>query len=486
MQGVRCLLAGAFDAGLLARDQGRARWSLAMIGLDGDDTAALSCWFEQLHESHVQRLLGSIFPADITLPSAYGNFTLSNEAAFGLLFLALAAVIARRSGDAKDVWTHVASLPCRPAVRDLLFTPGDQPRANTKSAIREAADRLRLRTPGEDRDLHWYYRTILLQIGLTAAAAVRLPVWVADRRRASTAVQALLDPDPNAGLYDARFARMWAAFGALLNGGDRSQAVAEVAACGWVPSELIETYVDELKRAGAQRVARSGDVEGPVGTPYFELSPTLRLVVRPIAFRDERVPGVVDLFLDGERRARFLRQRDGSLVERRSVNLWSDDDEVVCLDSNDPSRSVVLVDAFERPCVEPSGIPIARYADRWAVVAPSSGCTVRADGEIVWTERHEKPDAIDVQIALGAPFTASSPGTLIVSAATPLRIHAVRVEGHDLSLAECGEQRWTATGVIDAHPLGPSARVHIVVDGPRGRRSARRRMPLLPGAWIRN
>jgi hypothetical protein len=507
--GVRCLLASAFDAGLLGKGLVRPRWSLGALGLDDADASALCGWYEQLHEDHVRRLLGSFAPADIPLPSAYGGLTLSNEAALGVLLLALAAVVTRQKGDVKEVWRCLISLPCRPEVRALLFTPGGQPRTDTKSAIREAALRLRLRTPGEERDLHWYYRTVLLQIGLTASAATRLPGWVANRTHAPAAVQTLLDPDPDSGLYDNRFAKMWAAFHAVLKGGDRGRALVEALACRWMPNELLEQYLDQLCAAAGKHAADSDDVEGPIGTPYFEVSPRLRLLILPLAFRDESAPDVVDLFLEGRRRARFIRQsdgslcpsssdpielvatgqteielrcRDGSLLEARSVSAWNDD-ELVCVGTKDPSLRVVLLDDVARPEVQPPTVPVVRFGDRWAVVVTSTGCTIRVGGEAIWTDLRDERLPIEVGITLEAPFVAGSPGKLLVMAPPPLRIHAVRIEGCELILAPC-DGRWMATGVIDPAPLGPTARVQVVVDGPGGRRSLNRRIALEAGAWV--
>jgi hypothetical protein len=323
-------------------------------------------------------------------------------------------------------------------------------------------------------------------------------------------VRALLDFDPTVGLGDAKFARMWAAFETVLRGGDTDTALAEATATGWVRPGVLRAWISQLKSAATRRTPGE-ETEGPFGVPFFSLSSGLRLVARPMAFRDETLPDVVDVFVEERRRVRFIRREDGmlapasadpmelapssstlfelrrrddSLVEAREITVWDEDAETTVISSDDARVRVVLVDAAEQPMVDPPDVPVARYSDRWAVLVRPPRCRISVGDETLWSSEGFSAPPVDLRVDLAAPFTSDAAGVLRLAAPSPFQVLSVNVDGVELALAERGGE-YIATGRCPTHG-NPTGRVKIRLRGPECERKLRRRVVLQAGAWVRD
>lgn len=146
--------------------------SLCEVRADEEDFIWINAWVSRLTIDFIDRCLGIAKYQNI-LPELHINIT--RQQAFGLLFLFYAAEHARREASEHTLWPYVTdNLPHK--VKERLFI-GNQPGNGLCEAFEETCQRFGLRNelqqPSES--IHRYYRTVLLQFGLSKSMIVDLP-----------------------------------------------------------------------------------------------------------------------------------------------------------------------------------------------------------------------------------------------------------------------------------------------------------------------
>lgn len=510
--GVRLLLTRARADGRLTNlgEPQPTPWSLALLGFDDADYETLKEWYRLLDESHLCAFLGNSERRAYHMPSSRQPIHVEEEASFGLLFLALAAETARRNDSLHNLWPFVGALECPPRVKALLFNAVGHPTSDVKDALKAAIARFGLRhVRGVGKQE--YYQTVLLQIGLPEGALPSLPSLLAGTRPLPDGVKALLDPDTG----DFSFKQLWAALKRA-----RAQDIApattlELQSSPWLRPAAVARAV-ELLRAGPRAAAETVDDSAPLGAAYVAEG-EVRLSAIPQSFRPDfrwsDGQGVVDLAVDGKKVCRYtlrdgslhptarepielpsepsvaleLRYRDGTVAaEPRLLVLWNEEAPVVELRTRERGVSVLLVESEVMPEVLPATARVERFGDRWAVRTEGE-CSIRVDGQVVWSDGERTAEEIDLRMSLLSPFDGEARGELLVDAPAPWRVTAVSVAGATLSLERLDVHgtSFTATAVIRDLPTAPTARARVVLSGPGGSRVVQRSVPLSVGAWMR-
>jgi hypothetical protein len=506
--GARAILSRAQAQGHLSgAGDPTGSWSLASLGFDDPDYVTLRSWYRGLDANQVAACLGKTQLGACHLPASRDPLLVEAQEAFGLVFLALSADTARRHDSVHNLWPFVANLACPPAVRSLLFTPIGQPTRDVKDALRAAAARFGLRR-SESIGAQEYYQTVLLQIGLPEGSIASLSAFLSGTRALPDATRSLTDPIHG----DPGFRHLWGALRRSRGASPSPTDLEAIRTSPWLRSTVVDAVLAVLR--ACPRAADSVDDSAPLGAAYFDGD--LQLLATPRPFRpsfDMRGESVVDLFIGGKKRCRFmlqenqlrptldeaialppvsevdveLRFRDGTPTsEARALALWDEEAAVVPVATDEPGTLVVLVESDRAPEVEPAAIPPQRFGERWAVRARGP-CTIRVDGELVWASGKAKVEDLDVRVSLLRAFEPGSPGELLVDVAPPWTVTTVSFAGAALSLEPIDVHGTTvgATGRIQAGPESPTAIVRVVLKGPRGTRSVQRRVALSLGAWKR-
>jgi hypothetical protein len=167
-------------------------WSLAELGADEEDFGWLCDWARCLDEPTARRWLQ---PNALGVPSSY-------RAALGSLLILFAAEYTRRALPRESAWdVPVPALFAEP-VRAHLFSH-DEPTPAHCSALREAAQRLRLRHSFLGDDAASQRESIALQIGFTEPDIwQRLPLWLVNEAQPPH-IQKLLDENDGSSSFRA-------------------------------------------------------------------------------------------------------------------------------------------------------------------------------------------------------------------------------------------------------------------------------------------
>ncbi len=504
------LLARAQAQGHISRfGEAQSPWSLAQLGFDDADYEILCAWYGALDPHQLTAYLGKTSAQQVRLPASAHAIDIEAEAAFGLLFLALAGETARRDGSWHDVWPHVARLECSPRVWGRLFSTAGHPTRDAKDALKAAAIRFGLRH-AERTGSHEYYHTVLFQVGLPEGALSSLPALLAGTAPLPEVAASLLHPLHG----DHAFVEFWGAL-KKCRGLAHAPATAleKIRTSPWLRSSVCDDVL-ALLRSTPVGDASIADDTAPLGAVRFRRD-SLQLVATPQAFRPTfgfQRESVLDLCINGKHACRYtldggefrpndddpinlpavpdvaveLRSRERTLVgEPRSFVSWDEAAALVQVPTDEPGRFVLLVESDEAPEVQPVNTIVQRFAERWAVHVHQE-CTVRVDGNVVWTGGRMREDEIDVSVSLLSPFNVEAAGEILVEAASPWRVTDVNVAGVRLSLSPLDVDRtsFIASGLIQDLPTEPNVRARIVLDGPRGVRVVYRRLPLAAGAWM--
>ena len=354
------------------------------------------------------------------------------------------------------------------------------------------------------------YKTVLLQFGLPEGSYPSLPALLARAQALPAAVENLLDPTHG----DVGYRRLWEALKRCRTTSPRPTDLELVTTSPWIRPAAVDDLMAIL-RAAPPEAGAFVDESLPLETPYFDRD-SLELVAVPRAFRPNAPLGgqtVVDLFVDGSRRRRYVVQKDKleattldpirlpcapeTRIELRfrdgtpaappwAMVLWDEDQPVVELATDDPRTTLLLVEGDIRPVVEPEAVSVQRFGDRWAILAQGP-CTVRVEDEVVWRGGSAPSEAIDLRVSLLKPFEQNGEGELLVEVPAPWKLRKVSIERTPLacSALDTTESDFVAHGLVRDVPTGPNGIVRIVAEDASGTKTVSRRVPLLAGAWMR-
>lgn len=172
------LAVDAIIAEIQAKGLARSPWSLAELRPDADDYAWLCQWAEGLDERTVRTWMGSLSPY------RPNEWSVTRQAAFGLIFLFFVAEVARRDATEGHLWKFICKVTGKTPrfdedVEELLFVQG-QPTYELKQAIAQAASTFNLRNVFGISGLMNWFDTVFLQFAFTRRGFLeRLPFWLA-------------------------------------------------------------------------------------------------------------------------------------------------------------------------------------------------------------------------------------------------------------------------------------------------------------------
>jgi hypothetical protein len=233
------LLAKADELGL----RQSSPWSIADLRLGNPEYEWLNIWVGTLSTSTLKTSLRP-FPGRQLLNGEWCK----PQSALGIILIAFMAEHARRYGSEGELWPCIARAGFNKSSRNLLFISyNNQPTAELKDAIEQAARDFGLRHVFGIEGMMSWFNTIYLQIGLTERGIERrLPDWLAGAYP-SLAARMLYD-DPK--LKSTSFMELWKRL--LLFRKDRiDEAVmrAFLRQTGWIRG----AFIDQLLHAAKQR-----------------------------------------------------------------------------------------------------------------------------------------------------------------------------------------------------------------------------------------
>jgi len=160
------------------RSLARTPWSLAELEPDEDDYDWLCRWADGLEYKTVRSWISSLTPYKAN------EWSMTRQAAFGLIFLFFTSEVARRDASEGHLWKFVCKVSGKTPrfdddVEALLFVQG-QPTQALKQAVEQAAYAFNLRNVFGISGLMNWFDTVFLQFGFTRRGFLeRLPFWLA-------------------------------------------------------------------------------------------------------------------------------------------------------------------------------------------------------------------------------------------------------------------------------------------------------------------
>ncbi len=292
-------------------------WSLAELEPDDEDYDWLCQWADSLDYNTVRAWMRSLTPYKVN------EWSVTRQAAFGLIFLFFASEVARRDATEGHLWKFICKVSGETPrfdedVEALLFVQG-QPTDALKQAIEQAARAFNLRNVFGISGLMNWFDSVFLQFGFTRKGFLeRLPFWLAGQAT-TQAITWLLSGER----HSPTFAALWHSLLELRRKNIRpEQFLLKARNSPWL---LPELHDEALKQA-----MRRPDL-GTSGTPtarasaslekFFLAAPTLLWRNTPAPIFVTHFQNLADQPLDephyilsiaGRECATLLRQEDGT------------------------------------------------------------------------------------------------------------------------------------------------------------------------------
>ncbi|HMV87454.1 MAG TPA: hypothetical protein PKA34_30465 [Blastocatellia bacterium] len=317
IRAARALLARADRLGL----RGSA-WSLAELRPTEFDYLWLKIWAKRLQLPTVW------FCTETRRDFSAGNENVSFRAALGALLLLWLAENARRNAIEGELWTFVALDQLEQPVAAELFRK-NQPSRFLREAMATAARELGLRHVLDENSDKCWLDTVYLQFGFTQQGIKQqLPDWLAGQAT-TRALRTLLDAENGS----ADFRQLWQALGNFKQGEIAEEQLRELAAnSAWILAEwpgLIDDLVVAAQKPS--RLEEFAATDAPATPETFLTAPQIISSETPepqfvcrIAANLEQLQLTeesYEIVIAGKRRARLLRQADGSYLAEPSREI---------------------------------------------------------------------------------------------------------------------------------------------------------------------
>lgn len=295
-----------------ARDRFNRPWSIAELRLSDADVEWLLSWFKSL------------------------NTDLPSSEILGALLITLGSELCRSNSPEDAIWPTVRQLlPENHRLQRELFLPNGDPTRLTREAISEGARALNLRHAMDLEGTQQWYETIKLQFGFTCRGAKkRLAEWLVGLGAPISVRYLNGELGEGKELQSDSFRSLWLALRQyrqyLGEGRSEAEVKSQLENSPWVKPSWIDDLLIEAK----SRIHTLGRGDGAAGFEAQERSESSPLI-KSILLRwdigqppclvlvldkediEEHLNGrqdisELDVFVDGRRLSRWIRQADGS------------------------------------------------------------------------------------------------------------------------------------------------------------------------------
>lgn len=304
-------------------------WSIAELRLAQEDVTWLRSWFESLTPESPENWIS------VLLARLGGEAFRSYRQMFGALLICAGGEVCREESREDSVWPVIRRvLPKTHPLRRELFLSNGQPSVLTKEMIADAVGALNLRNAMDIEGTQQWFVTMKLQFGFTHRGAKnRLAEWLVDLGK-PTAVQYLNGETEFSELRSESFQSLWRALRQYRRGLILESEIRHTLHSNpwvkptWIDGLLTEARarVSTLGTGDSTEIKNGGLVEdGPreefcpllaIGLEWHpQTAPRMSFQLDRTAI-EEQVDATdwseLDFYVDGRKRTRWLRQRDGT------------------------------------------------------------------------------------------------------------------------------------------------------------------------------